>query len=57
MAFGKFKDTLYETLGPIKYAIVMGLLLMMVGVLGKILLRLLFGIKYLISLPAFNFNI
>ena len=57
MAFGKFKDTLYETLGPIKYAIVIGLLLMMVGVLGKIILRLLFGIKYLISLPAFNFNI
>jgi hypothetical protein len=30
---------------------------MMVGVLGKIVLRLAFGIKYLISLPAFNFNI
>jgi hypothetical protein len=55
--FGRFKDRLYEHLGPVKYAIVMGLLLMMIGVLGKILLRLLFGIKYLISLPAFNFNI
>ncbi len=57
MAFGKFKETLYETLGPVKYAVVMGLLLMMGGVLGKIILRLLFGIKYLISFPAFNFNI
>ena len=57
MRFARFKDRLYEELGPIKYAIVMGLLLMMMGVLGKIVLRLLFGIKYLISLPAFNFNI
>ena len=55
--FGRFKDTLYEDLGPVKYAVVMGLLLMMVGVLGKITLRLAFGVKYLISLPAFNFNI
>ena len=30
---------------------------MMTGVLGKIALRLLFGIKYLISLLMFNFNI
>ena len=57
MRFAKFKDRLYEEIGPIKYAIVMALLLMMCGVLGKIVLRLLFGIKYLISLPAFNFNI
>ena len=57
MRFAKFKDRMYEELGPIKYAIVMGLFLMMMGVLGKIVLRLLFGIKYLISLPAFNFNI
>jgi hypothetical protein len=57
MGFARFKDRLYEELGPVKYAIVMGLLLMMMGVLGKIVLRLLFGIKYLISWPAFNFNI
>jgi len=57
MRFSRFKDRCYENLGPIKYAIVMGLFLMMMGVLAKILLRLLFGIKYLISLPAFNFNI
>jgi hypothetical protein len=31
--------------------------MLMMGVLGKIMLRLLFGIKYLISLPMFNFNI
>jgi len=29
----------------------------MMGVLAKIVLRLLFGIKYLMSLPDFNFNI
>ncbi len=57
MAFGTLKDRLYEELGPIKYAIVIGLLLMMMGVLGKVMLRLLFGIKYLISIPTFNFNI
>jgi len=55
--FARFKDRLYAQLGPLKYAIVMGLLLMMMGVLAKIALRLLFGIKYLLSLPAFNFNI
>ena len=55
--FAAFKDRLYEELGPIKYAIVMGLFLVMMGVFGKILLRLLFGIKYLISVPGFNFNI
>ena len=57
VVFGKFKDRMYEELGPIKYAIVIGLLLMMTGVLGKIVLRLLFGIKYLISIPMFNLNI
>ncbi|MBI2104782.1 MAG: cytochrome b N-terminal domain-containing protein [Candidatus Omnitrophica bacterium] len=55
--FARLKDRLYEGLGPLKYAIVMALLLMMMGVLGKIALRLLFGLKYLLSLPAFNFNI
>ncbi len=57
MGFAKFKDRLYEELGPIKYAVVMSLFLMMMGVLGKIVLRLLFGIKYLIHLPSFSFNI
>ena len=53
----RFKDGLLDQLGPIKYAIVMGLLLMMFGVVGKVVLRLAFGIKYLISFPAFNLNI
>ncbi len=53
----RWKDRFYEDLGPVKYAIVMGLLLCMVGVLGKVVLRLLFGIKYLVSFPAFNLNI
>ena len=57
MQFAKFKDRMYEELGPVKYAIVIGLFLMMMGVLAKIALRLLFGVKYLISWPAFNFNI
>ena len=55
--FAAFKDRLYEDLGLIKYTIVISLYLMMMGVLAKIVLRLLFGIKYLFSLPSFNFNI
>ena len=55
--FGKLKDRLYDELGPVKYAMVMGLLLLMMGVLAKIMLRLLFGIKYLLSYPTVNFNI
>ncbi|MBI3996165.1 MAG: cytochrome b N-terminal domain-containing protein [Candidatus Omnitrophica bacterium] len=57
IAFGKMKNRMFDELGLVKYAIVISLLLMMMGVLGKIMLRLLFGIKYLISLPMFNFNI
>ena len=55
--FGRFKDRMFDELGLVKYTIVISLFLMMMGVLGKIVLRLLFGIKYLISLPTFNFNI
>lgn len=57
VVFSRFKDRMYAELRPIKYAIVMGLTLSMMGVLAKIVLRLLFGIKYLISMPALNFNI
>jgi hypothetical protein len=57
MVFAKFKDRMYEELGLIKYTILMVLLLMMMGVLGKIMLRLLFGVKYLISIPTFSLNI
>ncbi|MBI3321295.1 MAG: cytochrome b N-terminal domain-containing protein, partial [Candidatus Omnitrophica bacterium] len=55
--FARFKDRLYEALGPVKYAIVMSLVLLMMGVLGKIVLRLLFGVKYLLHFPMVNFNI
>ncbi|MBI4004017.1 MAG: cytochrome b N-terminal domain-containing protein [Candidatus Omnitrophica bacterium] len=57
MIFAKLKDRMYDELGLIKYTIVMSLLLMMMGVLAKIVLRLLFGVKYLISIPTFSFNI
>lgn len=56
-SFAKLKDQMFEELGLIKYSIVIALMLLMFGVLGKILLRLLFGIKYIISWPPFNFNI
>jgi len=55
--FGRLKDRLYDELGLVKYTVVIGLFLMMTGVLGKILLRLLFGIKYIFSLSQFNLNI
>ncbi|MBI4248404.1 MAG: cytochrome b N-terminal domain-containing protein [Elusimicrobia bacterium] len=40
-----------------RYALTMSLILMMLGVLLKIGLRLGFDIKYVLSLPQFNFNI
>lgn len=57
VGFARFKDRLYEEVGLVKYSLVMGLFLCMMGVLGKIVLRLLFGIKYLISFPGVSFNI
>ena len=57
MRFAAFKDRMFDELGLIKYSLVIGLLLVMMGVLGKILLRLLIGIKYLITIPAVSFNI
>jgi quinol-cytochrome oxidoreductase complex cytochrome b subunit len=57
LRFAALKDRLFDELGLIKYTLVIALFLMMTGVLGKIVLRLLFGIKYLISWPDFNFNI
>ncbi len=47
----------YQQLGLIKYSIVMGLLLLMMGVLIKIFLRNVFAIKYILAIPEFNFNI
>ncbi len=51
------KRDFLKQLGLIKYSIVMGLLLMMGGVVGKILLRLLLNVKYIVSFPQFNLNI
>lgn len=40
--------------GPSRFAIVAALLLLMGGVVGKILLRLLFGVKYVLVTPWFH---
>lgn len=40
--------------GPARLAIVSALLLLMVGVVGKILLRLVLGVKYVLVTPWFN---
>lgn len=53
MAFKNF----YQALGPLKYVIVVGLLLLMFFVPIKIILRLAFNVKYVVSFPQFNFNI
>jgi hypothetical protein len=55
--FAHLKGDLWKQLGAMKYMIVMSLLLMMFGVMGKIALRLLFGVKYVLSFPVYNFNI
>ena len=52
MIFKKFRNV-----DIIRYTIMMAMLLMMIGVLGKIALRLGFDAKYILSLPQFNFNI
>jgi len=57
MRSAPYKDRMLDELGVIKYSMLMGLLLAMFGVLGKIVLRLLFGIKYLLNFPMVNFNI
>lgn len=40
--------------GPVRYGIVMVLLLSLVGVWAKIFVRLIFGIKYIVETPWFN---
>ncbi len=57
LKFASFKDRMFDELGLVKYSIVIGLFLMMTGVLGKVMLRLLFGMKYLIAFPGLSFNI
>lgn len=51
-----FKD-FYKKLGPIKYVVVMSLVLLMFFVPVKIVLRNFFNIKYIISFPDFNLNL
>jgi len=43
-----------RNLGVIRYALTMGLLLTMVGTAGKMLLRQVFDIKYIIVTPWIN---
>ncbi len=51
-----FKD-FYKSLGPIKYLVVMFLVLVMFFVPVKIVLRNVLKIKYIVSFPDFNLNI
>ncbi|MHA2621698.1 MAG: cytochrome b N-terminal domain-containing protein [bacterium JZ-2024 1] len=44
----------YEVLGPIRYATTMFLMVTMIGLIAKILLRLIFAIKYVVITPQFN---
>jgi hypothetical protein len=53
----KLFPNFYKGLGVIKYAIVMGLLLLMIGIPIKVILRLGFAIKYVFSIPQVNLNI
>ncbi len=48
------KKKYYKKHGLLRYTIQTVLILMMFGVLGKILLRLLFNIKYILKTPWFN---
>ncbi|MEK6591337.1 MAG: hypothetical protein AABZ11_11745 [Nitrospinota bacterium] len=48
-----FRD-FFKKLGAIKYSLVMVHVLLTLGVVGKIFLRLIFGIKYVIVTPWFN---
>lgn len=44
----------YEVLGSVRYLIVFTFTALIFGVLGKIILRLAFGVKYVITTPWFN---
>jgi di/tricarboxylate transporter len=48
------KKGYYKNKGLVRYTIQTVLILMMFGVLGKVLLRLLFNIKYILVTPWFN---
>ena len=47
----------YEKRGPTVYAIEMVLLLGMIGIPIKMILRLFFNVKYILTIPAINLNI
>ena len=47
----------YKTLGPVRYLMVMALVLLMFFVPLKIVLRNFFSIKYIVSFPEFNLNL
>ena len=44
----------FQVMGIVRYLIAWSLALLMVGVVGKIFLRLLFGVKYIVSTHAFS---
>ncbi len=48
------KKDYFRRRGPARYLVETSLILMMFGVLGKIVLRLLFNIKYILVTPWFN---
>jgi hypothetical protein len=47
----------YEKRGPVNYVIQMSLLLMMIGIPVKMILRMFFNVKYILTIPAINLNI
>jgi hypothetical protein len=50
-------DTMYESMGAIRYVIMVMLLLLMALMPIKMVLRWLFNLKYFIYLPEFNANL
>jgi hypothetical protein len=50
----RWATELRRSLGPLRFAITATLLLLMLGVIGKMLLRLLFGVKYVLVTPWFH---
>jgi hypothetical protein len=48
------KRDFFRNLGIIRYALTMGLLLTMIGTVGKMILRLAFDIRYVIATPWIN---
>jgi hypothetical protein len=53
----KWFNSFYNMLGPIRYHVMMFLLLCMVALPVKMLLRWLFNLKYIVGIPEYFFNI